>query len=65
MQVFYKKLVVILEEYKRKKCPLCGNENPKKIREIDDLSKPLYHFGFGAKPMYAKKYVCTMCKYEW
>jgi len=46
-------------------CPMCGNNNPKHIQEWDDLDKPLYHFGYGQKPMYKKKHLCTDCKYEW
>lgn len=46
-------------------CPMCGNNNPRKIRVEDDLKKPLYFYTNGQKPMYAKKNVCTDCRYEW
>ncbi len=53
-----------LEEYYRLSCPACGNNNRKHIEQLDDKTKPLYNFSSGGKPMYAKKNVCTDCKYE-
>jgi hypothetical protein len=44
---------------------VCGNNNPKHIEELDDRKKPLFFFKNGVKPMYAKKYHCTDCRYEW
>lgn len=45
----------------RIECPWCDS---KKINEEDDKDKVLYTIGFGQK-IYAKKYVCTECGYEW
>lgn len=59
---------IVLEEseyYNRVECPMCGNNNPKHIQEVDNLRKPLYFFKNGKKPMYAKMYHCTDCRYEW
>jgi len=53
------------EHYGRLICPMCQNSDPKKIRQEDDLKHPLYYHRNGQKPMYAKKNVCTDCKYEW
>ena len=36
-----------------------------KLKEVDDRTKPLYYFKNGKKPMFAKKFVCTNCNYEW
>jgi len=44
-------------------CPICGSTG-KSIVEVDDYTKVLYYFG-DYKRMYAKKNVCTKCKYEW
>lgn len=52
-------------DYFRVECPKCGNNNSKHIDELDDLRKPLYFFRGGKKPMYAKKYRCNDCRYEW
>ena len=46
----------------RFKCPFCGGM---KLKEVDDRTKPLYYFKNGKKPMFAKKFVCTNCNYEW
>jgi rubrerythrin len=40
-------------------CPAVG----KNIREVEDRKKILYYNG--PLPMYAKKYVCKICGYEW
>ncbi len=53
------------ETTKRVICPMCGNNKAKHIKEIDDTEKPLYHFKNTGKPMYAKKYHCNDCRYEW
>ena len=49
----------------RIECPMCQNHDSTKIEELDDRKKPLYFFKNGKKPMFAKKYHCTMCRYEW
>ena len=46
-------------------CPMCGNTDTKHMEELDDRTKPLYFFKNGKKPMYAKKILCTDCRYEW
>jgi ribosomal protein L40E len=50
--------------YGRKICLMCGATG-KDIKEENDISKPLYHFSYGQKPLYAKKNVCKKCGYEW
>ena len=46
-------------------CPKCGNENSRKIQELDDKSKkPLYYSMAGA-PVYPKKLHCGLCGHEW
>ncbi len=32
-----------MTEYKRVKCPQCGNENPRKLHEEADKNKVLYY----------------------
>ena len=46
----------------RNRCPNCSAVG-KYIKEIDDKDKVLSYVG--NIPMYAKKYVCKNCKYEW
>lgn len=55
----------ISKMYFRIECPMCGNNNRNRIKEVDNLRNPLYFFAQGKKPMYAKKYHCKDCKYEW
>jgi len=45
----------------RRKCPICGNENLRQIREVDDKTKII-----SAYPrMYGKKFKCGQCGAEW
>ena len=45
----------------RRKCPLCGNENLRLIRELEDKSKII-----SAYPrLYGKKLKCGQCGAEW
>jgi len=46
----------------RKRCPMCDSID---LKEEDDLSKPIFYFGFGQKPMYVKINVCKKCGYKW
>lgn len=48
------------EEYKRLKCPKCGNENPRMLHEVDDKSNVLYYSMQGT-PVYAKNIKCGEC----
>jgi C4-type Zn-finger protein len=43
-------------------CPMCQAVG-KNIRETEDRDKILYYSG--SIPMYAKKYVCKSCGYNW
>jgi len=49
-----------MSDYKRNKCPQCGNENPRKIHEIADKSKVLYYSMQGS-PVYKKQLKCGDC----
>ena len=51
-----------MTEYKRLKCPTCGNENNRKLHEIADKSNVLYYSMQGT-PVYAKKIKCGDCGY--
>lgn len=55
------------EENKKKRltCLLCGNHNPRHISKVNDLTKPLYDFGWGQKRLYKKKNHCNDCGFEW
>jgi len=45
----------------RRKCPICGNENLRQIREVEDKTKII-----SAYPrMYGKKFKCGQCGAEW
>jgi DNA repair exonuclease SbcCD ATPase subunit len=45
----------------RRKCPICGNQNHRLIREVEDKTKII-----SAYPrMYGKKYKCGQCGAEW
>ena len=46
-------------------CPMCENKDSKKIRQKDDINRPIYYFSNGQKAMYHKRNVCTVCNYEW
>ena len=46
----------------RIKCPRCDSVG-KYVQKVDDKNKVLSHIG--SIPMYAKKYVCKKCTYEW
>ncbi|GAG58182.1 unnamed protein product [marine sediment metagenome] len=46
----------------RNSCPMCQAVG-KDIREVEDREKNPYYNG--PIPMYAKKYVCKKCGYEW
>lgn len=56
-------MMFFMSDYIRKECPVCGAVG-KDLSEVDDYTKVLYYFG-DYKRMYAKKNVCTQCKYEW
>jgi hypothetical protein len=45
----------------RRKCPICGNENLRQIREVEDKTKII-----SAYPrMYGKKFKCGQCGAQW
>lgn len=52
-----------LRDYGRVYCPMCYCTFPDIVEE-EDRKKVLYTFGFG-KRMYAKKFRCKKCHYEW
>jgi len=46
-------------------CPKCGNQDRRKIKEVEDKSqKPLYYSMQGA-PVYPKKLICGKCNHSW
>ncbi len=49
-----------MSEYKRTKCPQCGNENPRMLHEEPDKSSVLYYSMQGS-PVYAKNVKCGKC----
>jgi uncharacterized Zn finger protein len=49
-------------EYKRVKCSMCGNEDPRKLHEEPDKSNVLYYSMQGT-PVYAKVIKCGNCGY--
>ncbi len=53
-----------MSEYKRIKCPQCGNENPRMLHEEPDKTSVLYYSMQGT-PVYSKKMKCGSCAHEW
>jgi ribosomal protein S27AE len=49
-----------MTEWKRNKCPKCGEENPKKLHETPDKSQILYYSMQGT-PVYKNKIRCGSC----
>ena len=49
-----------MSEWKRIKCPKCGNENPRKLHEESDKSTVLYYSMQGT-PVYKKRIKCGEC----
>ena len=49
-----------MSDYKRVKCPNCGNEHPRKLHETPDKAKVLYYSMQGT-PVYAKQVKCGDC----
>ena len=49
-----------MSDYKRNKCPECGNENPRKLHEEPDKNNVLY-FSMQGTPVYAKIIKCGEC----
>ena len=46
-------------------CPKCGNQERRKIKEVEDKAqKPLYYSMQGS-PVYPKKLKCGKCSHEW
>lgn len=53
----------MVEEVKRKICPMC-NARGKDLREVEDTTKnPIYYYG-DLKKMYPKITICKKCGYE-
>ena len=48
------------EEYKRIKCPHCGNDNPRMIHDEPDKSEVLYYSMQGT-PVYKMQKKCGNC----
>jgi len=48
------------ENWKRVKCPQCGNENPRKLHEEADRNSVLYYSMQGT-PVYKRKMKCGDC----
>jgi len=49
-----------MSEYRRIKCPKCGQENPRMMHEQNDKSTVLYYSMQGA-PVYKKVIKCGDC----
>ena len=49
-----------MSDYKRVKCPKCGNENPRKLHEEPDKTQVLYYSMQGT-PVYVKRTKCGQC----
>ena len=49
-----------MSDWKRIKCPSCGEENPKKLHEQADKSTVLYYSMQGT-PVYKKQIKCGQC----
>jgi len=49
-----------MTEYKRVKCPQCGNENPRKLHEEADKKNVLYYSMQGT-PVYSNNMKCGDC----
>ena len=49
-----------MTEWKRNKCPKCGEENPKKLHEVPDKSQVLY-YSMQGNPVYKKLMKCGVC----
>ena len=56
----YSKIFKTMSDYKRVKCPECGNENPRKLHEENDKSEVLY-FSMQGTPVYKKLIKCGDC----
>ncbi len=55
---------MIISEYKRIKCPECGNENPRMLHDEPDKKTVLYYSMQGT-PVYSRKMKCGSCSHEW
>ncbi len=53
-------LKLIMSDYKRNKCPKCGNENPRKIHEEPDKRVVLY-YSMQGMPVYKMQLKCGEC----
>jgi len=49
-----------MSDYKRVKCPNCGNENPRKLHEEPDKNQVLYYSMQGT-PVYKRLIKCGEC----
>ncbi len=49
-----------MSDYKRVKCPKCGEENPRMMHEVNDKSTVLYYSMQGT-PVYRKQIKCGSC----
>ncbi len=52
-----------MSDYKRTKCPKCGNENPRKIHEEPDKNTVLYYSMQGT-PVYKMNCKCGLCGHK-
>lgn len=52
-----------MSDYKRVKCPECGNENPRKLYEENNKTEILY-FSMQGTPVYKKIMKCGDCGFN-
>ena len=46
-------------------CPQCGNDDRRKIQEVDDKEETPLYYSMQGQPVYPKKLHCGKCSYEW
>ena len=47
------------------KCPKCGNDNRRKIKEEEDKTQSPLYFSMQGTPVYPKKMSCGACGFSW
>lgn len=53
-----------MSEYKRLKCPKCGNDNPRMIHDEADKSEVLY-YSMSGTPVHKRHFKCGECGHFW
>ncbi len=47
------------------KCPKCGNEDRRKLKELDDKDQRALYYSMQGSPVFPKKIQCGVCSHEW